>query len=110
MCGRYTLRARGEALARLFDLAEVPVIAERYNVAPAQPVAVVREDAAGPRTLALLRWGLVPSWVPTGDVEQGPGATGGLAQPDGLALAARLRAQQAVADDAGKVPARGGGA
>src|SRR5262245_35824605 len=62
MCGRRSLRARGEDLARLFGLADVPLLAERYNVAPTQPVPVVRQDD-GTRTLALLRWGLVPSWA-----------------------------------------------
>jgi putative SOS response-associated peptidase YedK len=61
MCGRFSLRAKGSDLARLFDLADVPDLFERFNVAPQQPVAAVREDA-GQRVLALLRWGLVPSW------------------------------------------------
>jgi putative SOS response-associated peptidase YedK len=38
-----------------FDV-EVPALEPRYNVAPTQPVAVVRASPAG-RSLALLRWG-----------------------------------------------------
>jgi len=34
----------------------------RYNIAPTQPVATVRLDH-GARRFALVRWGLVPSWV-----------------------------------------------
>jgi putative SOS response-associated peptidase YedK len=34
----------------------------RYNIAPTQPVAVVRV-LGGRRQLNLVRWGLVPSWV-----------------------------------------------
>lgn len=36
----------------------------RYNVAPGQEIAVVRQDAAQPvRRLSPMRWGLIPSWV-----------------------------------------------
>jgi putative SOS response-associated peptidase YedK len=50
-------------LTTLFDLADEPVIVERYNSAPAQDVAVVRQAKDGTRTLAMLRWGLVPFWA-----------------------------------------------
>lgn len=62
MCGRYTLTSGGEAVAQQFQLAETPQLAPRYNIAPTQPVAVVRGPAGG-RELALLRWGLIPSWA-----------------------------------------------
>jgi putative SOS response-associated peptidase YedK len=35
----------------------------RYNIAPSQPVLIVRLDAKGERELVLVRWGLIPSWV-----------------------------------------------
>jgi putative SOS response-associated peptidase YedK len=59
MCGRYTLKTRAGALAEHFDLPEVPVLTPRYNIAPSQPVAVVR---GGPE-LAQMRWGLIPAWA-----------------------------------------------
>ena len=61
MCGRFTLTKSGEEVAAAFGLDEVPELGPRYNVAPSQPVAVVRRLApeAG-RTLAFLRWGFVP--------------------------------------------------
>ena len=62
MCGRFKLTATPQALADLFDLAELPAVEPRYNVAPSQPVLAVRQDPAGGRTAALLRWGLVPHW------------------------------------------------
>lgn len=34
----------------------------RYNIAPTQPVATVRQ-AGATRILAMVRWGLVPSWA-----------------------------------------------
>jgi putative SOS response-associated peptidase YedK len=63
MCGRFTLSSPPESLAQLFELEEVPSLAPRYNIAPTQPVAVVRlslEHEA--RRLDLLRWGLIPPW------------------------------------------------
>ena len=48
--------------AGLFDLAGFPELAPRYNIAPTQPVAVVRVGEAG-RQFVRLRWGLVPPWA-----------------------------------------------
>ena len=64
MCGRYTLKAPREAIAEAFDLADVPQLLPRYNIAPTQPVPVVRLDpGSGERGLAFLQWGLIPSWA-----------------------------------------------
>ncbi len=38
-------------------------IQPRYNIAPTQQVAVVRQDAGGAKNLAYLRWGLIPHWA-----------------------------------------------
>ena len=63
MCGRFTLYANPEEMATLFDLPEEPILVPRYNIAPTQPVAVVRMDAKGEdREWALTHWGLIPSW------------------------------------------------
>jgi putative SOS response-associated peptidase YedK len=63
MCGRFTLNASPEQLAELFDLPEAPVVAPRYNIAPTQPVAIVRLDPQSKeREWAHVLWGLVPSW------------------------------------------------
>ncbi|GIW78580.1 MAG: DUF159 family protein [Gemmatales bacterium] len=64
MCGRYTLRATPAAIAKEFGLSNVPPLSPRYNIAPTQNVPVVRlAGNTGPRELALLRWGLIPSWA-----------------------------------------------
>ena len=64
VCGRYTLKAPREAIAEAFDLADVPQLLPRYNIAPTQAVPVVRLDpASGERGLSLLQWGLIPSWA-----------------------------------------------
>jgi putative SOS response-associated peptidase YedK len=63
MCGRFTLTTPAEALAEAFGLDEPPEAPPRYNIAPTQPIAVVRRIPAGaPRTLSMLKWGLVPTW------------------------------------------------
>ena len=63
MCGRYSLTTPVEGIARLFAFDARPNLAARYNIAPTQPVPVLRDDLAGRRELALVRWGLVPSWA-----------------------------------------------
>lgn len=66
MCGRFTLRSGPEAIAGAFDLdpASLPELTPRYNIAPTDPVAVVRRaEGTGPRELVTARWGLVPHWV-----------------------------------------------
>ena len=50
-------------IARQFELGDLPSLEPRYNIAPTQSVAAIRTDQAGRRTLAMLRWGLVPHWA-----------------------------------------------
>lgn len=64
MCGRFTLTASPDQLATLFELPQEPMVVPRYNIAPTQPVAVVRMNPqAAAREWALTYWGLVPSWA-----------------------------------------------
>lgn len=62
MCGRFTLtRESGERMQEL-NLVKLPDdFITRYNIAPTQPVAAIRDSAT--RKVEWLRWGLVPSWV-----------------------------------------------
>jgi putative SOS response-associated peptidase YedK len=62
MCGRFAFYSPHEAVTRLFGVVAAPEIEPRYNIAPTQFVAAVRETN-GPRGLAMLYWGLVPSWA-----------------------------------------------
>ena len=63
MCGRFTLFEPDTILSREFGVSVFPSLSPRYNIAPSQPVATVRAAPAGSgRELALLRWGLIPSW------------------------------------------------
>jgi putative SOS response-associated peptidase YedK len=65
MCGRYRLSRRKEMIEEYFST----VSGEddwnpRYNIAPTQPVPVIRQNPKEPRReLSLLRWGLIPSWA-----------------------------------------------
>ena len=63
MCSRYSLTSPPEAVRSYFKLRSVEPFPPRYNIAPTQPVAIVRTDLKGERELALVRWGLIPSWV-----------------------------------------------
>lgn len=63
MCSRYSLTSPAEAVRALFAYKTDAAFPPRYNIAPSQPVAIVRPDAKGERELALVRWGLIPAWV-----------------------------------------------
>jgi putative SOS response-associated peptidase YedK len=62
MCGRYAVTSAPEAIRALFGYPEQPNFPPRYNIAPTQPIAIVRL-IEGKRQFALVRWGLWPSWV-----------------------------------------------
>lgn len=62
MCGRFAITLRTEALKDFFALAETVELMARYNVAPTQPVVVIRR-IEGRRCARFARWGLVPGWV-----------------------------------------------
>ena len=62
MCGRYCMTSAPEAIRALFRYPEQPNFPARYNIAPTQPVPIVRM-ADGERQFALVRWGLIPAWV-----------------------------------------------
>src|SRR6204780_1307890 len=62
MCGRYVIISTPEAIRALFGYGEQPNFPPRYNVAPTQPIPIVRLHD-GKRSFALMRWGLIPSWV-----------------------------------------------
>jgi putative SOS response-associated peptidase YedK len=62
MCGRYVIISTPEAMQALFRYEERPNFPPRYNVAPTQPIPIVRLIDGKP-SFALMRWGLLPSWV-----------------------------------------------
>jgi len=58
MCGRATLSTPGEELAEALGLSEIPHLEPRYNIAPTQPIPIVKMSA--PQRIELVRWGLIP--------------------------------------------------
>ncbi len=66
MCGRYATSRSSADLSSLFDALDETEesLAADYNVAPTDPVPVVRmSERAGGRVLSAARWGLVPPWA-----------------------------------------------
>lgn len=62
MCGRYVITSPPEAVKELFGYVGNPNFPAQYNIAPTQPVPIIR-SMSGEREFALVRWGLVPSWM-----------------------------------------------
>jgi putative SOS response-associated peptidase YedK len=54
MCGRASLATDPDELRAIFELDQVPELPARYNMAPSQPLPIIRE----PHRLELVHWGL----------------------------------------------------
>jgi putative SOS response-associated peptidase YedK len=65
VCGRYRLSRRKQVVEEYFECVSAePDWNPRYNIAPTQPVPVIRQNPKEPvRGLSLMRWGLIPSWA-----------------------------------------------
>jgi len=63
MCGRFAFYSPSEAAAALFGADATVEVQPRYNIAPTQFVAAIRNDQNEQRELVMLRWGLVPFWA-----------------------------------------------
>ena len=63
MCGRFAFYSPSEAAAALFGVASSIEVQPRYNIAPTQFIAAIRNDESSERELVMLRWGLVPFWA-----------------------------------------------
>ena len=65
MCGRYRLSRRKQVVEEYFGtVSGDEEWSPRYNIAPTQPILVIRQNPKEPvRELSLMRWGLIPSWA-----------------------------------------------
>jgi putative SOS response-associated peptidase YedK len=63
MCSRYSLTSPLEAVRAYFKPRRDHPFPPRYNIAPTQPVSIIRTGADNARELVLVRWGLIPGWV-----------------------------------------------
>ena len=63
MCGRFAFYSPSEATAALFGVNASLEVQPRYNIAPTQYIAAIRNNDNDERELTMLRWGLVPFWA-----------------------------------------------
>jgi putative SOS response-associated peptidase YedK len=67
MCGRFAVTLPPEAVRRFFSYVEQPNFPPRYNIAPTQPVPIVRASSVpegrAVRHFDLVRWGFLPPFV-----------------------------------------------
>jgi putative SOS response-associated peptidase YedK len=67
MCGRFAITRPPEDLRKIFDYVEQPNFPPRYNIAPTQPVPILRaahrDDGRRERRFSLMRWGFLPGFV-----------------------------------------------
>src|SRR6266699_7137752 len=65
VCNRYRLTHSKQYIAEHFHAPEDEIEDRpRYNIAPTQPVLVVRkENGKKVRHFTTMRWGLIPSWA-----------------------------------------------
>lgn len=62
MCGRFVIISAPDVIRALLGYLAQPNFPPRHNIAPTQPIPIVRH-AEGARQFALVRWGLLPGWV-----------------------------------------------
>jgi putative SOS response-associated peptidase YedK len=63
MCGRYVFTSPPEAVGQLFGISVTDNFPPRWNIAPTQPIAIIRINEGRAREFALARWGFIPSWA-----------------------------------------------
>ncbi len=70
MCGRFTNRTKAEEIKQDFNIAEfifsITFFSRVTIFAPTQIISVVVELGGVDRLIALLKWGLIPSWAKDG--------------------------------------------
>ena len=63
MCSRYSQTLPPDAMRCLFGYRNRVDLRPRENIAPSEPIPVVRQTGRQGRELVAMRWGLIPSWV-----------------------------------------------
>lgn len=66
MCGRFAITLPPQAMRALFGYVEQPNFPARYNIAPTQPIPIVRSARAEGgivRHFALARWAFLPGFI-----------------------------------------------
>lgn len=107
MCGRFILTAPLSAVERHFAVAgPIPNFPPRYNIAPSQPIPVLRRPSGAAQgvdqvEIVLMRWGLIPSW------SRGPDARYSMINARAESLQERPAYRQAYRQRRALVPATG---
>ena len=64
MCGRYRLTRHREVVEEHFGVEIEGDFSPRYNIAPSQDVATIRQSSDSPkRRFGWMKWGLIPYWA-----------------------------------------------
>ncbi|NRA88985.1 MAG: SOS response-associated peptidase, partial [Rhizobiales bacterium] len=69
MCGRFNLIDEFDYVAELFNCADSLQFPKRYNIAPSQPVIIIKNQIDGPREtinkpmMQLVQWGFIADWM-----------------------------------------------
>jgi len=65
MCGRYGLNHTRSEIEDFFNVPIPEPYAPRYNIAPTQPILIIRENrhVPGGREATHVVWGLIPPWA-----------------------------------------------
>ena len=63
MCGRFAFSSPSEATAARFGVSTSIAVEPRFNIAPSQYIAGIRDTEDAGRELSMFRWGLVPFWA-----------------------------------------------
>ncbi len=63
MCSRYAVTSPHNDIREFYCTANGLEFPARSNIAPTQPVVIIRNGFSGGREMVLVRWGLIPPWV-----------------------------------------------
>ena len=78
MCGRFAFGSPKNTAGPFgpvhewFEFDEFPLFESRFNIAPAQPVAIIRKDERARSQFTHVLWGLIPSWAKDPDNHHRP--------------------------------------
>ena len=71
MCGRFTQFSDPQTLVSQFTLDQPPhALLPRYNIAPSQRIAIIRDAVGLGRHLDYAHWRLIPSWSKSADISR----------------------------------------
>ncbi len=69
MCGRFTRKENFQNLAKQLGLVHLPSLEPRYNIAPSQTLACLRQQPDTKEVECVrLKWGLIPFWAKDGNI------------------------------------------